>query len=211
MNIAQKILNEMDTPEFEEKMEKWVEEYIKKEKAKEERIQEMMSNTDYIKWLDSFTIKHQSFSDNDWLYCEEEISKEDYEKVNNLHLMYSGIETYANRNYIYPSDCEYGNFYKIKLDNIGFEIGILVGQGTLFFCNRVEIEKDFIDFNDIINNKESDNAIIIKNKLNELSDFVVSLYENGVPYEAIRSRLEDILNEINSEKDLEKEKVLKKK
>lgn len=211
MNVADKILKEMSTAAGQEKMKKWAEEYIEKENAKNMKIKKMMSNTDYIKWLDKFTIEHPNFSDDDWLYFPEKISKEDLELVNNLYLIYQGIEKYANENYIYPTACDFGNFYKIKWENAGFKIGVLVGQGTLFFCNRVQIEDGFIDFKDIINNKKSDYAITTKNKLNELSNLVVSLYKSGVPIEAIVITLNNILNEINSTNDLEQVKVLKKK
>lgn len=85
--------------------------------------------------------------------------------------MYRGIERHSSENYIYPTDCDFGIFYKVKLENTGFEIGMLVGQGILFFCNRVQIEnkKDFIDFNDILNNKKNTNVTTIKDKLNEIN------------------------------------------
>lgn len=213
MNCAEKKLKEINTPEGQEKIKKWAEEYFAKENAKNIKMQEMLSNTDYIKWLDKFTIKHSSFTDDDWLYFHKKISKEDLEKVNDLHLMYRGIEKYASENCIYPTDCNFGNFYKIRLENTGFEIGILVGQGTLFFCNRVQIKnkKDFIDFNDILNNKTNDSLTTIKNKLNELSNFIVSLYKSGVPLEAIVFTLDNTLNEINPKNNLDQSKVLKKK
>ena len=88
---------------------------------------------------------------------------------------------------------------------------MLAGQGVLFFCNRVQIEneKDFIDFYDILNNKKNDNVITIQNKLNELSNLVVSLYKSGIPFEAIAITLDNVLNEINHQNDLKKTKVLK--
>ena len=213
MNSDKKILKEINTPEGQEKINKCVEEYFAKENAKNIKMQEILSNTDYIKWLDKFTIEHSNFSDDDWLYFPEKISKEDLEKVNNLHLMYRGIEKYASENYMYPTNCDFGNFYNIKLENSGFEIGILVGQGTLFFCNRVQIEnqKDFIDFNDILNNKTNDNLTTIKNKLNELSNFISSLYKSGVPLEAIINTLDNTLNEMDPKNNPERAKVLKRK
>ncbi len=191
--------------------QKLIKEYANDQNAK---MQKILSNTDYIKWLDRFTIEHSSFFDKDWLHSPEKISKEDLERVNNLHLMYRGIDTYANKNYIYPTSCNFGNFYNIKLENIGFEIGILGRQGTLFFCNRVSIEnqKDFIDFNDILNNKNVNvNATAIENKLNELSNLITSLYKSGIPLKAIKSILNNTLKEISSQTDIEQPKILKRK
>lgn len=203
----------MNTPEKQEKNKKWIEEYIAKEKTNNIKRQEMLSNTDYMKWLDSFTIEHSKFSDDDWLYFPEKISKQDNEQVYNLRLLYEIIEKYASKNYIFPTTCDFGDFYKIKFEHTGFEIGMLAGQGVLFFCNRVQIEneKDFIDFNDILNNKKNDNVTTIKNKLNELSNLVVSLYKSGIPLEAIVITLDNTLNEINTQNDLRQIKVLKRK
>lgn len=213
MSVVEEILKELNTPEGTEKLKKWAESYTEKENAKKIKIQELLSNTDYIKWLETFTIEHPSFSDDNWLYCPEKISKKELENVNKLHLIYSGIEKYASENYIYPTACDFGIYYKIKLDNTGFEIGRLIGQGTLFFCNRVEIknEKDFIDIIDIINNKKSNNVDTIQNKLNDLSNLIVSLYKNGIPIEAITSTLNNILNEIANQNNLNQEKMLKLK
>ena len=101
MNNTEKILKEINTSDKHEKVKKLTEEYFAMENAKNTKMQEMLSNTDYIKWLDKFTIKHSSFSDGDWLSSSEKISKEDLEKVNDLPLMYEGIEKYASENYIY--------------------------------------------------------------------------------------------------------------
>ena len=62
------------------------------------------------------------------------ISKEDLEQVDKMHLLYRAIANYASTNFIYPLDCDFGNFYRIKLENIDFEIGMLEGQGTLLFA-----------------------------------------------------------------------------
>ena len=88
--------------------QKLIKEYANDQNAK---MQKILSNTDYIKWLDRFTIEHSSFFDKDWLHSPEKISKEDLERVNNLHLMYRGIDTYANKNYIYPTSCNFGKHW----------------------------------------------------------------------------------------------------
>lgn len=213
MNIAEMVSKEINTPKGQEKMKKWLEEYTRKENIKNKKIEEMLSNTDYLKWLENFTITHSSFTDDDWLYFPEKLKEDDRNQVERLHLMYSGIEKYASENYIYPIACDFGNFYKIRLGNTGFDIGRLDGQGTLFFCNRVEVEneKNFIDFNNIMNNKKGDNVCVIKNNLKELSNIIVSLYESGVPIQAIVKTLDNTLDDINFKNDLGGVKTLKRK
>jgi len=164
----------------------------------EDNAKELVSNTEYITWLNNFTKEHLSFSDDDWLYCPEKISTKDNKFVKQLYLLYQGIKTYAIKNYIYPIKCDSGEFYKIQYDGIGYEIGRLVGQGTLLFCRRVKIEndKEFIDFNYIMNNKEQDNVKDIKAKLEYLSKAVISAHECGVPIDAIWAMLGDTVNKI---------------
>ena len=197
----EKILEEMKTPEGQERLKKWAEDYKAKEEIKNRKRQEMFSNTNYLKWLESFTVEHPSFSDDDWLYFPEKISEEDNEKVKNLHLFFEGIDLYAKKNYIYPTKCDFGGYYNIKLDNIGYEIGMLVGQGTLFFCNRTLLNKDleYIDFNDIISGKKRDNTDVIAQQLQDLSNRVLELNKKGVPLNAIIETLDTTLTGIKEE------------
>ena len=153
MNAAEKILKDMETPEGKARMNKWVEEYIAKEKVKSEKIKSMMSNTAYIEWLNQFTQDKDGFSDDDWLYFPEKISESDRENVEKLCLFYEGIDKYSKQNHIYPIPCEFGNFYRVKLNAFGFEIGILVGQGTVFFFNKASLEdvQDLENAGDAVN------------------------------------------------------------
>ena len=138
--------------------EKW----IREKKERDAKLKSIFSSYDYMNWLNSFTANTKGFSDEDFLYFPEKISKEDLDKVNNLGLFFEGIEKYADKNYIYPSTYEYQSYYGIK-DNVNeayYKIGVIEGQGGSFFCDRVEptSELDFIDFNDIMNNKVGENV-----------------------------------------------------
>ena len=129
-----------------------------------------------------------------------------------LHLFYDGIDKYAGENHIYPTPCDFGNFYRVKLNDFGFEIGILVGQGTAFFFNKASLEddKEFIDFNDIMIGKKQNNVDQINVTLDSLSSMVIDAYENGVPIEAIVSTLDNTIKGIASKKE-DKTKTLVKK
>lgn len=212
MNAAEKILKDLKTPEGKVKMDKWVEKYITKQKEKEKKIKDMMSNTSYIEWLNEFTQDKDGFSDDDWLYFPEKISDSDRENVLKLCLFYEGIDNYSQQNHIYPVPCEFGNFYRVKLNDFGFEIGILVGQGTIFFFNKVSIADDkvFIDFNDIMIGRKQDNVDQINATLDSLSSMVLTAYESGVPIEAMVSRLDNTIQNITSKKG-DKPKTLVRK
>ncbi len=193
-------------------MKKFIESCVEKEKYRTEKIKDMMTNPDYFEWLNEFTQDKKGFSDDTWLYFPNEIKDSDKENVEELHLFYDGIDKYASANYIYPVDCEYGNFYKIRLDEIGFEIGVLSGQGVVFFCKKVPVEneQEFIDFNDIMTGKKQEEVDRIDASLDFLSEMVLATYESGVPIEAIANKLDSVVKEL-AVKDEDKAKTLIKK
>ena len=203
------IIKEFETPDEKAIMDKLVKDYIARETVKNEKIKNIISNPDYIKWLHKFTLDKDIFYDNEWRYCSKQISNLDRENVEKLSLLYEGIDKYAKLNYICPTPCKFGHFYNIRFNNLGFEIGVVVGQGTEFFCKKVIAENDFIDFNDIMINKKQDNVEMIKSSLESLSNMVLSAYEKGVPIEFISSTLDIILLQINSMED-NKSRILKK-
>lgn len=201
MDVGEKILKDLETPEGLAKMHNWLDKYAKKEKDKYEKIKIMMSNTNYLEWLNQFTQDKNGFYDDDWQYSPDLITESDKENVEKLGLFYEGIEKYATSNYISPSLCEFGNFYKIRLDEKGFEIGFLIGQGTVFFCKKVAVEnkQEFIDINDIITGKKQEKTDKINASLETLSNMVLTAYENGVPIESIVYTLDNTIEKIISQ------------
>ena len=210
MNSTEKILQELNTEDKNNKLNNWLQEYIEKQNIKNNEIKKMMSSSDYINWLTNFTIDKDAFSDNDWLYNSSTIKKEDLDNIEKLYLFYEGIDKYARNNYIYPIPCEYGNFYKIKWNEIGFEIGVLMGQGTLFFCRKLLVKEnhEFIDYNDIILNKKQKQVEYIESCLNSISDMILTAYKNGVPADAIKTTLDNTIQEINSKEEENNKKLL---
>ncbi len=165
-----------------------------------EKKDNMMTNTDYIEWLIKFTQERGFFSDDQWAYSEEKISDEDKENVESLGLFYEGIDRYASKNFMYPIEKDFGGYYKVKIGDCGFKIGIFCGQGGFTFCERIPVEKeeDFIDFYDIINNKKQDNYDYICNTLKLLSNIIIEAHEAGVPTKAIHDTCNATIKEISN-------------
>lgn len=124
--------------------------YMDELTTKEEIKKEIIEDYSYINWLIEFTKDIGIFYDDDFKYKEEELNDIDKENVKKLGMFYDAINDYADQNIVYPFPCGFGNFYQITHNNVGFEIGIIVGQGTAFFCNRTATGPSFIDFEDII-------------------------------------------------------------
>ena len=90
MDVGEKILKDLETPEGLEKMHNWLDKYAKKEKDKYEKIKIMMSNTNYLEWLNQFTQDKNGFYDDDWQYSPDLITESDKENVEKLGLFYEG-------------------------------------------------------------------------------------------------------------------------
>ncbi len=200
------LITDEDIKEYVNKnKDKW----LKEKEEKKFKLESLFSSYDYMNWLNKFTASNKEFSLEDFLYFPEKISKEDLDKVNNLGLFFEGIMEYADKNYIYPSIYEYQSFYGIKdsVNEVYYKIGVIEGQGGSFFCDRVEptSELNFIDFNDIMNNKVGENVEEIENGLDNMSSLVISLYEKGVPIETIKDTLDKTIKEIELSKEKGKE------
>ena len=125
-----------------------VNEIIERKKATEA----IVSNDEYINWLDVFTAKEKGFNDCDWVYEPESIGLEDLKKIKKLSLLLDVISDYADKNNIKIEPCGSGYYYHVKYNNFMFRLGVFVGQGGYCFCERINNENlDYIDFNDVMN------------------------------------------------------------
>ena len=138
-------------------MDEYIQELIENKKKQKEIIKKLLSNTDYAEWLIDFTNDKEMFYDNDWDYSNEKLTDDNQKNVNYLSLFFEGIYGYAKENNIESSLRALGEYYQIKVDDVGFEIGYITGQGTSFYCKRIPLQEiNFIDFMDIINNQKED-------------------------------------------------------
>lgn len=115
-----------------------------------------------------------------------------------LLLFFKDIEKYASDNHIYPIRTDIGCFYRVRLDEIGLEIGYDYVEDTSFHCDRVivENEEDFINFNDILTNKKQNNIDKISKNLELLSMIINDCYNDGTPIEAIDNTCSDTIKKL---------------
>ena len=166
-------------------------------------------NNDYINWLEKYTEKCPRFTNNDILNDKKNKSIEDIEKINLLGFFYNVISKYAKENYIYEiNNSDNSGYYKIKYNNIGYEIGYMKSQKVIFFCSRIiNIDNNFIDFNDILTNNKQPFTEEIDKILEELKIIITYYHEKGIPLMTLKKGINEVLNTLNNKKE---SKVLKK-
>ena len=180
-------------------------------KRKEEKKALMFSSTDYFDLFTEQVVK-QGINYQSGL-SSYFVTRSDPHMFENTELLYHGIDEYAKRNYLYPTECDFGTFYHIKYKDAGYAIGFYNGEGpATFFCqkNKLDERLDYIDFVDIVNNYKYSSVDMINRELEHLSSLVSSLYDAGVPYEALNATLTKSMNEIRCHEEYYgKKKVLK--
>ncbi len=187
-----------------------IEEDRKNQEIRKQQMNEIISCDSYILWLQYFTLMYSSFTDDEFLYNKKSISKENLEQVKKLSLLYKGIRQYADKNYLYPFIFDYEEYFKIKYNDIGYEIGFM-SDNKSFYCSRIELSEDgFIDFNDIILDKKQPNTDYIDKNLLQLSCIITYYYEQGIPIKALKMTLENTLWDLEQLNNENKCKVYKK-
>ena len=162
----------------------------------------MRSSKEYVNWLKKFTEENPSFSDDYYEIVSGEYSDTDKINMKNLSLLFEVIDEYAKKNYMSTRKNEYSESYNFRSDDISYNIGFFRGQGSSFFCQRIDdIEtKDFIDFDDIIKGSYTNDFEKNKNKVEKMKNSVMELYQSGVPLEIIKSEFENTIKNLKSRK-----------
>lgn len=152
----------------------------------------LVSNTKYILWLEHFTTKYPSFC-SEQCFSPEELSDDDLENVDSLPLFLEGITNYASKNFLpitpITLGVNSGYYVLIKFNGIGYMLSVKHIQVSYNYCSRVDIssDKNFIDFNDIMNSTKQKHVDFVLSKLNELSNLLNDMLASGVPESEISS------------------------
>ena len=174
--------------------------FMEEQRSHEARIQGMVSNTDYVDWLDQFTLQNPIFSENDWLYSDT-LGVEDKKNVQDLFLFFRAIDSYAKRNYIAPTVVDHRIGYTIHKDDFYFQVGYHLEEDNLFFCERLDPVKRSIDFYQVMNKNLSMRTMYIDQALSEISSEIRELMEvMEVPIEFIEDMICNTIRELEEEK-----------
>ena len=180
--------------------EKIIQRLVNKYNEEYRRSQELVSNTSYIDWIKDY-IKNKDFVIDDYLEIDHQpINEEDKAKLKQMCLFHHGISQYATENHIYPRPFNCGLYYRIKYNDLLFDIGYT--GGLEIYYSIIKAKEDgikYIDFNDIMTNKKQDNVDYINASLQNISDVINEYYQNGVPIESIEKTVHTTMRYIRSD------------
>ena len=191
MKNYDKMLRDLHTKDGKERVYEFFDGYEDEVVRRNNKIREMFSNLEYMNWLEKFTSSYPEFYDREVNSC---FDYSDQEQVNCLRYFFDGIYQYAKINNKFPNGCNYGVYYTIKKDQITYQIGKLYGERIIYFCNRVNDDKESINFYDIMNSYHKVN----EKNLNELSEKIISLCDHGIPLSMIEATVVDAMDKVRS-------------
>ncbi len=111
--------------------------------ANMERRAEIVKSQEYLDWLCNFVAEHEYFSDDTWLYKKEEISEDDYEKVELLSTFFHYISNLADEQHILEeSEDGYDITYYFKAKGYYYETTTLVGQGAVTSIHKIDYDEN---------------------------------------------------------------------
>lgn len=129
--------------------------YSEESNRRKNEAAKIISNTNYMKWLENFTKIHSYFTDDSWLYDHSAIGNTNYSNVIKLGYLFCAIENYANNNCIAPSLDGCNPYYIISFNNVAYAIGKIMG--TIFYCKCKKGFWDAIPFDDIASDLKATN------------------------------------------------------
>lgn len=170
---------------------------IKMEIIKQQSINRIMNNPDFISWLCVFSSKNVYFTNNESNFSGFKIK--DRENIRYLGIFYEIVSEYAKRNYINSED---GSFI-VSYKNHAFRIGY---DDKYIFCRSVQYDSvlDCIDFMDIRNGKPSKNKRKIANMLEILPIIIRNIHRYGASADDISNVVNATLKSIEESKKLVK-------
>ena len=149
----------MKNDNIDEKVQNWYKEHSEKLKSDHDKMEKLISNTDYIDWLSNFLRDKKYISDYDWMYFPDLFNENERMNIAKICLLYQLVNEYSIKNSISVNDCEYGNYYGVKYKSFSFDIGVKLDKEIMFFCSQNIYDDNYIDFNNILKKKEK---ILIK-------------------------------------------------
>jgi len=144
---------------------------------------ELLSNDNYILWLEKFTLTYQRFADINWLYKPEELPEVDTNNVGKIEIFFEALSDYCQKYYINMdvNNTHESRHINIKYNGVGYEIGLIVGQGAFVYVGRKAPEDSAIDFNDVLNDIAPKDFDAKKDLIGKFEQIVTEMKAMNIP------------------------------
>lgn len=154
---------------------------------KEEEKKALVSSYDYILWLEAFTLTHENFTDDSWLYKPEEISESDNTNVDKMNLFFDAISQYCHKYYI-NTECD--GMYEseriyIKHNGIVYQMGLVVGQGAHVYVVRQKSVDGAIEFSNVVNDTKPQDFDAKRAQIEKFEQLVADMKAMNIPTSVI--------------------------
>lgn len=156
-----------------------------KESAKTEK--QLISNYDYISWLETFTQAYPNFATDFWVYKMDKLSPEDSKKIDLLIPFFSAIYSYCYKYLIAHINPESPETKQVSLkhNNVGYELKVVMKHGVYVYVMREEPQDNAIDFCDIVNNIPPKDFEAKKELLAKFEEVVSAMKDTHIPRDAM--------------------------
>ncbi len=141
---------------------------------------------DFWNWLNMFTGIHSKFSDLGMLYNKKDLGEEDIKNIKLIRKLFNRIDDYATDNLIPMKKEIFGGYYTIKVNGFYYDIGHSESMSdSTYFCRVNNNLNNYINYEDIINNKPVGNKETIIKLLEEVKEHFQALQRMGVSYSSV--------------------------
>lgn len=181
---------------------------IKEEQIEKERFSDNLTFTnEYMEWLDKNTKQNPIIATDTFLYHESTVPEKDLKNAKAIQYLFEEISDYCVANYIEPKQKDYGVYYSIKNNEIGYHVGYDGGQGASFYCIRLEEpDDDALDFRHVRSGVKLQKTLYDEYLLEDLTGLIRELYNAGVSLTAIKKVTESTIDSIEIEKNNKRKK-----
>jgi hypothetical protein len=179
----------------------------REEQEKEAFSQSITFSNKYMDWLDKCTQDNNTIATDSFLYKEDQVSQTDLQNAKSIQFLFEEVSTYCDENYIEPKKVDYGVYYSIKNNGIGYHVGFDTGQGASFYCTRLEEpDDDALDFKHVRSGVKLQKTLYDEYLLENLSILIKELYNAGVSINAIKKTVSSSIKTIENEQTTKRQK-----
>ena len=168
-----------------------INEYIKKiNKTKQVDSFDIIS---YSNWLSDYLNENDEIDLTNYMYNNEDYNKVNLKNITRLDRFFKEIYQYAKKNHIWLKYEAYSCYFYLNINNNFYKLVFDYGQGSNHYLKKVDKNKD--------NNTVKPGVLNINDKLNNLSNLINDMYEDGIPLESIQNAVDNVINNIKTKKE----------